>query len=259
MSMNILISISFGEGRDYDFDVEPSTTIEELKQLLGEKMAPRDIDNMWLVLDDEQLYDESTLADYDIKANTILKLIDPRDVGRNIRGLIGVKFINVNDDQAITRNEWSAEAPRWRRARPGMCVEGLCTNPACVANNQMVVIPLGYRTFNLITDRVGVTKCPLCKQFVRINTCAFSNCWWKYHGVQEPENGPPQSYSCDWKRADDAYHRFNEANGDIVSWSELVFEVVKDKPAGTQNNAMDVAMDNAVENDTTLRSLAGQS
>ena len=262
--MRVSVSVIFGQGRTYHFDVVPSITVMELKKQLAEEMENQKVSEMWLVLDNEQLYDESTLEDYEIQSGTLLKLFDVSNITRNIGGLLGVRFINANDDQALQRNAWSTKAPRWRRARPGMCVEGKCDNKGCDACEHMVVIPLGYKNFDLIRDRTEeITKCPLCKQFVEITTCAFNNCFWRFTGTQEVARRPPIKLSKDWTKADDAYHRFNENNGEIVSWSQLQFQVVKSLPAGTQTPGLQDTLDVTTDNDSTatpsFRPPAGQS
>jgi hypothetical protein len=57
-------------------------------------------------------------------------------------------FTNVSDASAMTVCEWAASAPTWRRAAQGLCVEGVCNNPACCP-----------RTCHLLTRRLSEAGC----------------------------------------------------------------------------------------------------
>ncbi|CAF1485375.1 unnamed protein product [Rotaria sordida] len=144
-----------------------------------------------------------------------------------------MNFVDVSKDDGLKRVTWAPTAPRWRQAQHGMCLEGKCRKSGCEAFDQKVIIPIGYRKFDLLRDTDTISVCPLCKQYVDPITCSFNNCWWKYSGKKKERRAdgkPPVPCNSDWKQADDAYHYFDQiASGEVI-WLDLVFEVVKDKP-----------------------------
>ncbi|CAF4179906.1 unnamed protein product, partial [Adineta steineri] len=226
--MKIRIITRTGLGREYDFDVDPSIIIQELKKRAGEKAGYSDLEKLWLVFDREVLYDEATLEDYDVQADSVLELVDHTQRYRSLGGLIGLKFVDVSDNQALKRTAWSKTAPRWRRTRHGLSLEGLCKNKKCEAYNSTVIMPVGYKKIDMLDESLEeITKCPVCKAYVTAVTCGFNNCWWRYDGVQSCKDGPSKRCSSDWREADDAYHRFNEYQDETVTWKKLTLEAAK--------------------------------
>ena len=76
----------------------------------------------------------------------------------------GMKFADVsnatNADYLVTI-QWG-EAPKWREASPGLCVEGICNNISCAAYEKMVIHNVGMKSFDLLLD-CDSCKCPMCK------------------------------------------------------------------------------------------------
>ncbi|CAF0985348.1 unnamed protein product [Adineta steineri] len=257
--MKIRIITRTGLGREYDFDVDPSIIIQELKKRAGEKAGYSDLEKLWLVFDREVLYDEATLEDYDVQADSVLELVDHTQRYRSLGGLIGLKFVDVSDNQALKRTAWSKTAPRWRRTRHGLSLEGLCPNKKCEAYNSTVIMPVGYKKVDMLDDDSleKLTKCPVCKEYVTAVTCGFNNCWWRYDGVQSCKDRPSKRCSSDWREADDAYHRFNEYQDETVSWKKLTLEASKTGPAEilekTPKNSSKTALDIVPTNVQTMQ------
>ncbi|CAF1269964.1 unnamed protein product [Adineta steineri] len=208
---------------------------------------------MWLVFDKEILHDEDRLEDYDIQADSTLELVNRPERSRSFGGQIGLKFVDVSNDHALKRIGWSTTAPRWRRTRHGLCLEGLCENEKCEAYNSTVIMPVGYKKIDMLDDSLEkITKCPVCKEYVTPITCAFNNCWWKYDGVQICKKGPSKQCSGNWRQADDAYHRFKEYQDETVSWKKLTLEAARTRPAEILN----IQPTDARTTQTTVRSPA---
>jgi hypothetical protein len=204
ISMKISVRNSIGQGWTYDFDIASSIRIHELKQRLRENIGDDNLQMTRLVFNGQQLDDDHTVSDYDIRDGSVLELINPP----------------------------------WRRTGPGLCLEGECTNSGCDAYRDIVIMPIGYRKFDMSIDpNETTTKCPACKKYVRPDTCGFTNCWWKYDGTKDCGNEPPQSCSSDWERADDAYHSFDEQQSGIIKWRKLIFEAVEERPSGTHGQS----------------------
>ncbi|CAF0733765.1 unnamed protein product [Adineta steineri] len=258
--MKIHVITYTGLGQEYDIEVEPSVMIQELKKSANEKAGYSDPEMLWLVFDKEILYDEATLEDYDIQADSTLELLDRTERYRNLNGLIGLKFVDVSDNQALKRIGWSTTAPRWRRARHGLCLEGLCTNNTCEAYNSTVIMPVGYKKVDMLDDSLDkITKCPVCKEHVTPITCGFNNCWWKYDGVQSCRNGPSKQCPGDWRQADDAYYRFNEYQDETITWKKLTLQAAKAGPAEildkTSENSSKTALDIVPTNVQTMQTV----
>ena len=231
--MKVYIRTTTGVARPYCFDIQPSTTILEMKQLLQEKTGSEDgSEQTCLTLGEQKLEDEKTLSHYNIKEKTVLQAEDLRITSRGI-GFKAIDFVDVRNTTGLVRNTWCKEAPSWRMVLPGLCLEGLCGNSDCDAYNQTVIIPIGYEKFDIIGDTDETTSaCPQCNEYVEPTTCGFSNCWWRYKGRKEPtkKGRPPENVSGDWTYADDAYHRFEEKISGKISWRRLILEAVKEDP-----------------------------
>lgn len=65
---------------------------------------------------------------------------------------------------------------------PGLSLEGLCTNAQCKAFLRDVIVNKRMGVFDLIYDD-DTNKCPMCKEHVKCDTCAFNNCEYSYTGV----------------------------------------------------------------------------
>lgn len=72
----------------------------------------------------------------------------------------------ISEDNAFSSNELSECIPpfytclsAWRQVCPGICVEGVCRNPDCVAFGRRVLYNHGFRSMTCDTP----TLCPCCK------------------------------------------------------------------------------------------------
>lgn len=234
--MKINIRTFTGFARTYGFDVDPSTTIGQLKEMFCKKTnCEEDLAILCLTIQGEELEeDNKTLQDYILVDESTLNAMWLGQVCRGDSSFKGSRFIDFSKEKGPKRIAFATTAPRWRRSIRGLCLEGKCTTPGCDANGQYVVMRIGYKMFDILGDSDdSTTVCPICKKYVEPETCAFNNCWWRYQGLKEAEPGSgkgPTKVSSSWIYADDAYHRFEEEENGIVRWKRLVVEAVKDKP-----------------------------
>ncbi|CAF5211542.1 unnamed protein product, partial [Rotaria magnacalcarata] len=173
-----------------------------------------------------------TVSEYDIRQETSIHLV-LRLCGGAIDAVFGAEFVDVSHEVGLKTIEWSKEgAPAWRQAACGLCLEGTCLNSRCEANVQKVIMAMGYRKFDLVSDAdESTTRCPMCSKYVEPKTCAFSNCWWKWSSIkQTTKTEPPTRCSGNWRCANDTYHYFDEHKSGTIIWRKLVLEAVKDKP-----------------------------
>lgn len=70
---------------------------------------------------------------------------------------------------------------RWRAARVGVNLEGVCNGPDCIADGERVVCAMGLGAWAVAADRL---ECPLCCHRVKPETCGLSCCSWKYEGAK---------------------------------------------------------------------------
>lgn len=96
---------------------------------------------------------------------------------RGGESVLGVNFVDVSNEAGFKKVEWANDAPAWRHAKHGLCLEGICKNISCEANGQQVIMPIGYKKFDLVADpSESTTICPMCFKYVEPQTCGFNNC-----------------------------------------------------------------------------------
>ena len=227
--MKITVRCCFGISSVEALDIEDSITAEELKNILLKKINYKgDPTTVWLYYDEAKLFDDKvTLKDYGIADDSKLMAVIAGS-----RSHLGVKFANLNNASSMKKQKWTTTGPLWRVATPGLCLEGQCKTNNCAAKGQSVVIPIGYRKFDLLNDsKKQTTYCPICKEYVNPQTCAFNNCWWRFQGkVQENADDEPQDCSSDWRFADNSYNYFDQKMSETVTWRQLLIEAVETKP-----------------------------
>ncbi|CAF3024999.1 unnamed protein product [Rotaria sp. Silwood2] len=111
-------------------------------------------------------------------------------LGASVKGSLGSQFVDLSNTSGLIRRKWSSSAPKWRKAAPGICLEGKCNNSSCDAYQKAVIINIGLRKFDYLQDITKDTsKCPMCSKYVEPITCAFNNCYWRWEGIKQPQRG----------------------------------------------------------------------
>ncbi|CAF3409088.1 unnamed protein product [Rotaria sp. Silwood2] len=114
---------------------------------------------------------------------------------------------------------------QWHRIEPGICLEGICVHKECIAWKQEVIIPIGFKKFNVLTDaNVSIVKCPMCSNYVKISKISFSRCQWRSHGIKQTKPfEEPTYFKDDWCHADDYSIFQHDIQGTII-WLQLIIE-----------------------------------
>ena len=77
-----------------------------------------------------------------------------------------VPFVDVGNESGLQHIKFSNTASRWRIDK--------ANNASCVAHQQQVIINIGFKKFDVLTDANAQTsKCPVCLQYVLPKTCAL--------------------------------------------------------------------------------------
>ena len=202
-----LIFVRIPTGKVASVDVEACENVLDVKKFISQcEGIP--VDEQRLIGKGRMLQDcESILPNQTI--DLVLRLR-----GGGCGPALGVPFADVTDEAGPVMHEWSREAPPWREAAPGMCLEGECTNQDCEAHMEMVVVEQGYCEFDYLND-AHMCKCPMCEQPIVPSTCGFNNCRWKFITRKISTLGqPPQVVHSEWKSVGDVYARYSpEENG----------------------------------------------
>ena len=216
--------------RTRTLEFHPSETVQRIKVKFEEKERVP-CSQQRLMYAGTPLRDERTLSEYGIHRDCtidcnielpggsppqVMDVISSQPVGGK-----GVPFADIKNSSGWVRLQWSSKAPKWRRAKRGLCIEGICKNKRCPAYKQLVIMNLEFNEFDLIEDS-HECKCPICKQHITPFTFGVNNCEWNYVGRKVVSSAQrPVTVRQDWKVADDAYHTFNVQTGGKASWLRL--------------------------------------
>lgn len=144
----------------------------------------------------------------------------------------------LGNESIMSQTSWSLSAPDWRRASPGLCLEGTCTNANCKAFGKTVVHNAGFTHFDVVLNEANnECKCPRCEQPVVPVACAFNSCQWMYTGVKLSAADQQLQVKCKgWHTTRDCYDRFDDSTFNKVGWSRLLITA---RPSRAAHNIAD--------------------
>lgn len=207
-------------------NVAPDDLVLDLKRKLQARVGIP-AEHQRLIFAGKQLQDDRSLAHYNFQREaTVYLVLSLRGglSGPSLPAVTGVKFVDVSNASGKQRLPWDSSAPEWRRADPGLCIEGYCTTRSCRAYRQLVIHNAGSNVFfDLIEDSLSPDcECPCCYNTITPVTAAFNNCEWRFQRVKltGPRNSPQFVESQEWQVVGNYYERFNPGNQ--VGWSRLL-------------------------------------
>jgi len=205
-------------GKTLECYAEPNYLIETLKLQLEEK-EDCPVDQQRVLYAGRQLQDERTIKDCNISKESTLHLVLRLRGGGGASGLV---FTDITQEHKSKNFEWSDEAPDWRMAGEGLCLEGECLNSECKAFGDWVIMNKGMGTYDGVYDE-HKNRCPMCWKYVKAEKCAFNNCFYGYTGIKLGEEGsPPQKVTLQEEiEVGDCYKLFDPEETGEAKWLTL--------------------------------------
>ena len=183
-------------------------SVRQLKLKLA-KMTGRQANSFHIFFKRRELEDENLLSRCVIDGETVLECMT---VNTRQRLFYGTPYINIAPIETQVKRlqqivdklvaDDSEPCPAWRRATPGMWLEGVCTNHICPAYSQMVIMNQGFTSLDFATGTAN-SKCPICYSSIVPLHCGFSRCKWRTVGEMKPTVGERQDVQVvvkeDWR------------------------------------------------------------
>ena len=172
-------------------------------------------------------------------SNSIIQLIRKQIVTGS--GGMDFKFTDVSKER-IKNLTFSNTAPKWRDAKQGLNIFGICQKRGCSAYKQEVVyipenmdIKKNSFVFNVIEQRENM-KCPMCKSIIKTKTIGFYKCEYQIIG-KKIEEGEPKNYDSKPKETkDDNFEYFDPDENGEVEWTKMIIYVLPKQDMKYQSN-----------------------
>ena len=171
-------------GNEAAIKIDPDKTlVKDLKQKFA-KMTCTLFTSLHLMVDKKELENDKRLSQYNLASGCIVPC-----VSGSRRMSFGAPSMHVPqrklEANGHSANGHNAElSPVWRRADPGLWLEGKCENNICVAYSKTVVMNAGFTDLDFISEKrmIHKSKCPMCYEKVTpisfgFNRCIWDNCW----------------------------------------------------------------------------------
>ncbi|CAF2893436.1 unnamed protein product [Rotaria sp. Silwood2] len=214
-------------GKTITVSIDSEETVDSFKSKVESKEGIP-VDQQRIIFAGKQWENERILSDYFICTESTVHLVLRLRGGEDKS--TEASFVDLSDESKIKKIEWSSEAPPWRTANVGLCLEGKCKNSSCKAFNCSVIINKAMGTFDFINSKN--TTCPQCHAHVDVLTCAFNNCQWRWSGIKRELETDQlvQISKRDWTTADNNYNLFDlekeidDGGAKLVTWQKLIIQ-----------------------------------
>ena len=183
--------------------------IRDLKQRFA-KMTCNFFPNLHFIFEKRELENDKKISEYNLTNGSVVSCL----CGKNRTVSFGTPYIYVTPYRD-RGEDYDTLSPVWRRATPGMWLEGKCSNKICVAHSKLVVMNQGFADLDFTNEKLGC-KCPMCYERVVPTGCGFNRCEWTTVGLKRSSfsSERPQVVRQDWQRLEESY-RFFIPNKDI--------------------------------------------
>ena len=196
-----------------DFD---RTCVKDLKQKFA-KMTCTLFPSLRFIYEKKELENDRRMSDYNLTNGSVVSCLCTSARNRTANFATPHVYISPYRDQNGVYNGLS---PVWRRATPGLWLEGECRNKICVAFSRLVIMNQGFSDLDFISER-HACKCPMCYEAVVPVAFGFNRCKWMTAGVKAAsEVHCPHVERQNWQRLEEGYRCFAPRKDD---WS--VFKI----------------------------------
>ena len=114
----------------------------------------------------------------------------------------------------------------WRQFTPGLSLLGTCSNTGCQAYGKEVIISVGLKNFNLLTDAdQSTSKCPTCETYVNPSKLGFHRCQWRTYGKKQRPPQAPVDFSTEWRSINNNSLFEYELPENEITWRQFIVEV----------------------------------
>lgn len=200
-------------GKTFMLNVRSDNTILDVKRVLVEKQGTP-VDQQRFIFAGRLLEDGRTLNNYGISNKCTIHLVLRLRGG----GPGPSHFVDVSNEEAKKFIKLSKSAPKWRVVSPGLCVEGRCNSPTCVASGRVVISRHGFGLHD--TMRIPA-KCPICGSPVVSRNMGFLECAYRIRALK---SGAQQEYATGWTVVMEDYQTWDEDMAGIAEWDYVQVE-----------------------------------
>ena len=128
-------------------------------------------------------------------------------------------FVDVQNEDALLKRQFSSSAPKWRICSDGINIEGKCTNSDCPAHNHMVIYRHVFHLFDLLHTKA---YCPICHKEIVPMKPGFANCLWRIVSLKTTGSFLTLPY----RRVEKEYQTYDEAEAGMVQFTLLHIEAL---------------------------------
>lgn len=196
-----------------DFD---RSYVKDLKHMFA-KMTCSFFPNLHFVFEKRELENDRKMSEYNLTSGCVVSCLCCS--ARTRSASIGSSYVYISPS-TDRNNGFDGLSPVWRRATPGLWLEGICSNKICVAYSRLVIMNQGFTDLDFYSKRHGY-KCPMCYEKVIHTLCGFTRCEWMTVGMERSSTPHrPRVVRQDWQRLEDGHLCFTPNK---EAW--LVFKV----------------------------------
>ena len=209
--MNIHIYINLPNGKELPLNVNENDTIENAKIKYNKE------NTIW-TFNAEVLKNEKTFKDYEIEDDDVIIC------SYEVKGGCGIKTIDVSKNQMIVMG-FNPSAPDYRYAIDGLNIISKCKkNKSCIANQQTIIVQIGFVTNWNLLDNLKKIKCPKCNERVFPSNFGFTGCKYKIDYEKVENDDEFINAFVEGEAGKEEFKKFDEYSG-TANFTKLIFNI----------------------------------